>query len=432
MADFDAIVVGAGYAGCVAAYELAKEGKAVLLVERGEYAGAKNMTGGRIYAHSLRNVFPEKFDEIPFERKITHERISLLTADAATTIDFSSADMNEENKDSYSVLSAKLNRWMCDQAEEAGAIVACGVTVDALLKDEAGKVSGIRAGEDEISAELVILCDGVNSLLTKEAVGAKTVPASQVAVGVKQVFALPAETITDRVLASSDDEGAAWLFAGDATHGHFGGGFMYTNKESISLGVVVGIESLANDSSAVPVCQMLDDLKRHPVVAPLIKGAKLVEHSGHMVPEGGLGIMPQLVGDGVMVAGDAAMFCLNLGYMVRGMDYAVGSGQLAAKVAIEALDAQDTSKEKLSNYVSMLESSFVLKDMRQFKDTPHFLENFNRMFNEYPELAKDALNSMFIVDGSPKKGLKESLMPKVKKIGFLNLFKDVRGAMKSL
>ena len=432
MADFDVIVVGAGYAGTVAAYELAKEGKSVLLLERGEYAGAKNMTGGRIYAHSLRKVFPEKFNEIPFERKITHERISLLTTDAATTVDFSSADMNEEDKDSYSVLSAKMNRWMCDQAEEAGAIVACGITVDSLLKDEAGKIAGIRAGEDEMSSELVILCDGVNSLLTKEAVGAKTVPASQLAVGVKQVFALPAETITNRILTSSDDEGAAWLFAGDATHGHFGGGFMYTNKESISLGIVVGIESLANDSTASSVCQMLDDLKKHPVVAPLIKDAKIIEHSGHMVPEGGLGIMPELVGDGVLVAGDAAMFCLNLGYMVRGMDYAVASGQIAAKAAIEALDAGDTSKAKLSAYVSMLESSFVLKDMQQFKNTPEFLENFSRMFNEYPELAKEAMNSMFIVDGSPKKGLKESMMPKIKKLGFLNLFKDVRGAMKSL
>ena len=52
MADFDAIVVGAGCAGSVAAYELAKAGKEVLLIERGNFAGAKNMTGGRIYAHS--------------------------------------------------------------------------------------------------------------------------------------------------------------------------------------------------------------------------------------------------------------------------------------------------------------------------------------------------------------------------------------------
>ena len=53
MADFDAIVVGAGCAGSVAAYELASAGKSVLVVERGNFAGAKNMTGGRIYSHAL-------------------------------------------------------------------------------------------------------------------------------------------------------------------------------------------------------------------------------------------------------------------------------------------------------------------------------------------------------------------------------------------
>lgn len=41
---FDAIVVGAGVAGCVAAYVLAKEGLDVLVIERGNYAGSKNMT----------------------------------------------------------------------------------------------------------------------------------------------------------------------------------------------------------------------------------------------------------------------------------------------------------------------------------------------------------------------------------------------------
>ena len=85
MADFEAIVVGAGCAGSVAAYELARSGKSVLLIERGNYAGAKNMTGGRIYSHSLAKVFPDFEQEAPLERKITHEKISLLAPDACFT-----------------------------------------------------------------------------------------------------------------------------------------------------------------------------------------------------------------------------------------------------------------------------------------------------------------------------------------------------------
>ncbi|MBQ9003070.1 MAG: FAD-dependent oxidoreductase [Eggerthellaceae bacterium] len=432
MADFEVIVVGAGLAGSVAAYELAKLGREVLVVERGNFAGAKNMTGGRIYVHSLRKVFTDaELAEAPFERKITHERISLMAPDANFTIDFSSDELAKDEQASYSVLHAPFDQWLAEKAEEAGAEFIYGIPVEGLLKDENGKVCGVRAGEDEITADVVILADGANSLLAKEAVGYEKPPASQMAVGVKEVFELPAATITDRVLAGSDDEGAAWLFAGDATHGTFGGGFMYTNKESISLGIVAGIEACANGAT-VPVYQMLEDLKNHPAVAPLIKGAKVVEHSGHMVPEGGINIMPPLVNDGVMLAGDSAMMCINLGYMVRGMDYAVAAGQMAGRHAAVALEAGDTSKAALAGYVEDLENSFIMKDFRQYANEPAFLEHFDRMFGAYPAMARDVMNEMFVVDGAPVKPLKQKVMPHVKEIGIMNILRDVRGAMKAL
>lgn len=431
MADFDAIVVGAGLAGSVAAYELAKAGKEVLMVERGNFAGAKNMTGGRLYAHSLKKVFPDFEKEAPLERKICHERISLMTGDSNFTIDFSSDAMEDESQASYSVLRGPFDQWLASKAEDAGAEAIYGIPVESLIRDESGKVCGIKAGEDEITAEVVILCDGVNSLLAQEAVVYSKPPASQIAVGVKEVFELDEQTIDDRLLCNPG-EGAAWLFAGDATHGVFGGGFMYTNRTSISLGVVAGIQACASTANATPVYQMLEDLKKHPAVAPLIKGAKVVEHSGHMVPEGGINIMPPLIGDGVMLAGDSAMMCINLGYMVRGMDYAIAAGQMAGQQAVKALDAGDTSKAGLQGYVDALEQSFVLKDLRQYKDEPAFMENFDRMFNGYPVMVRDIMNSMFVVDGSPVTPMKQNIMPIVKRMGIMNILKDVRGAMKAL
>lgn len=431
MADFDAIVVGAGLAGSVAAYELAKAGKEVLMVERGNFAGAKNMTGGRLYAHSLKKVFPDFEKEAPLERKICHERISLMTGDSNFTVDFSSDAMEDESQASYSVLRGPFDQWLASKAEDAGAEAIYGIPVESLIRDESGKVCGIKAGEDEITAEVVILCDGVNSLLAQEAVVYSKPPASQIAVGVKEVFELDEQTIDDRLLCNPG-EGAAWLFAGDATHGVFGGGFMYTNRTSISLGVVAGIEACASSANATPVYQMLEDLKKHPAVAPLIKGAKVVEHSGHMVPEGGINIMPPLIGDGVMLAGDSAMMCINLGYMVRGMDYAIAAGQMAGQQAVKALEAGDTSKAGLQGYVDALEQSFVLKDLRQYKDEPAFMENFDRMFNGYPVMVRDIMNSMFVVDGSPVTPMKQNVMPIVKRMGIMNILKDVRGAMKAL
>lgn len=431
MADFDAIVVGAGLAGSVAAYELAKAGKEVLMVERGNFAGAKNMTGGRLYTHALKKVLPDFEQDAPLERKISHERISLMTGDSNFTVDFTSDDMEDESQASYSVLRGPFDQWLASKAEDAGAEAIYGIPVEGLIKDETGGVCGIRAGEDEITADVVILCDGVNSLLTKEAVGYDKPPASQVAVGVKEVFELDEKTIEDRLLCNPG-EGAAWLFAGDATHGVFGGGFMYTNKTSISLGVVAGIEAAARTSNSTPVYQMLEDLKNHPAVAPLIRDAKVVEHSGHMVPEGGVNIMPPLVGDGVMLAGDCAMMCVNLGYMVRGMDYAIAAGQMAGQQAAKALDNGDTSKAGLKGYVDALENSFVMKDLRQYENEPEFMENFDHMFNDYPAMVRDIMNTLFIVDGSPVTPLKSKIKPIVKRIGIMNILKDVRGAMKAL
>ncbi|MGI6220810.1 MAG: FAD-dependent oxidoreductase [Coriobacteriales bacterium] len=429
-ADFDAIVVGSGCAGPIAALELARAGKSVLVVERGEFAGSKNMTGGRIYTHSLRKVFDEEsLATAPFERKVVRERICLMSPDAEFTADFSSEPMNDPASESYTVLRAPFDQWLAEQAEEAGAEYICGIPADAVLKD-GNRVCGIRAGEDEITSDVVILCDGVNSLLTEQALGYKRPPASQVAVGIKQTFALPASVITDRCLANSDDEGMAMLMAGDATKGSFGGGFLYANKESISLGIVAGIEAVAK--SDYPIYEMMEELKKHPTIAAIIRDGELVEHSGHMVPEGGLGIMPPLVGDGVLAAGEAAMMCINFGYAVRGMDYAIAAGQMAGQAAVKALDAGDVSAAGLSGYTQALENSFVMKDLRGFAGEPEFLEHFDRMFKGYPELVRDIMNDMFIIDGSPAKHIKDIVKPKLKEIGYMNLLRDVRGAMKAL
>lgn len=428
MSDFDAIIVGSGCAGSVAAYELAKAGKSVLVVERGNFAGAKNMTGGRLYTHALAQVFPDFESEAPLERRISHERISMMTADANFTVDFASNEMLVSGQDSYSVLRSTFDQWLAEKAEEAGAEYIYGIPVEELVK-EGNRIVGIKAGDDEITADIVLLCDGANSLLTESAVGFERPQAESMAVGIKQVIELPASVIEDRILAN-EGEGAAWLFVGDATKGHIGGGFMYTNKESISLGIVATISDMTK--SYTPIYQMLEDMKAHPAIAPLIKGGKVLEHSGHMVPEGGFDTMPPLVGDGVLIAGEAAMMCVNLGYMVRGMDYAIASGMHAGRVAAMAIDASDTSAVYLSSYTDALKESFVLKDLEQFRKFPHFMETTTRMFKEYPALVRDAMNKLFIVDGSPVPPMKKSMMPLIKKIGLFNVLKDVRKGMKAL
>ena len=431
MADFDAIVVGAGCAGSVAAYELASAGKSVLVVERGNFAGAKNMTGGRIYSHALKLVFPNFEEEAPLERRITHERISLMSDDANFTIDFSSKAMKQEGRDSYSVLRGPFDQWLAEKAEDAGAEYICGIAVEELLKDETGRVCGIRAGEDEITAKVVIVAEGVNTLLSERCLGNARPAPHQMAVGIKEVFELPAGVIEDRFLVP-EGEGAAMLFVGDCTHGKVGGGFLYTNRDSISLGLVATISTAADGGNDTPVYQMLEDFKGHPAVAPIIRGAKMVEHSGHMVPEGGYDMVPQYVFDGALLAGEAAGLCMNMGYQVRGMDFAVASGRMAAEAAVEAIDAGNVSAAGLASYKAKMEDSFVIKDLATFRKWPHVMEEWDAMFADYPTMAAEVFNAMFSVDGRPQEPLRKRIMPIIKKRGLFKTANEVRKAVSAL
>ena len=423
MADFDIIVVGSGCAGAVAAYTAASAGKSVLVVERGNFAGAKNMTGGRIYSHSLKPVFPNFEEEAPLERKITHERIALMDPASSMTVDFTSPELAREGADSYAVLRGPFDQWLAEKAEEAGAEYIYGIAVEELIRDESGKVTGVRAGEDEITAEVVIVAEGVNSLLCERSLGNPRPKANQMAVGIKEVFELPANVIEDRFLVP-EGEGAAMLFVGDCTHGKVGGGFLYTNKDSISLGLVATISMAAEADNHVPVYQMLEDFKGHPAVAPIIRGAKMVEHSGHMIP--------QYVFDGALVAGEAAGLCMNMGYQVRGMDFAVASGRMAGEAAVEALDAGDTSAAGLAGYKTRMENSFVIKDLETFQKWPHVMEEWDAMFTDYPVMVREIFNAMFCVDGEPQQHLTKRIMPIVKKRGLFKLARDMRGAVKAL
>ncbi|MDR2108028.1 MAG: FAD-dependent oxidoreductase [Coriobacteriales bacterium] len=428
MSDYQAVVVGAGCAGSVAATVLARQGKSVLLIERGSFAGAKNMTGGRLYAHSLKAVFPNFEQVAPLERKITRENISLMTKDANTTISFTSPELGERDVTSYSVLRADFDNWLSSKAEEAGADCVYGITVEDLLWDDK-RVVGIRCGEDEISADITLLADGSNSLLSERAGLAARAKPRHLAVGVKEVIALDETTIDDRFMNNAG-EGTAWLFAGAATQGHVGGGFLYSNRESISLGLVVTLADLC--ASEIPIYQMLEDFKAHPSIAPLIKGGQLVEYSGHLIPEGGYRSIPTLHRDGCLLVGDAAMLCVNLGYQVRGMDYAIASGEIAATAAGAALDDNDCSAANLATYRSLLEESFVLRDLRAYQHFPEYLAQTKRLFKEYPELAARIMKSLFCVDGRPVEPLRDKVIGPVKGIGLFTVARDLRKGMKAL
>ena len=427
---FDVIVVGAGPAGSAAALRLAEQRVKVLLIERGTAPGAKNMMGGRIYTHSLERLVPDFRDRAPLERKVTKERISISTGNEMTTIEYSNQD-GKPNEESYVVLRAKFDKWLAEEAEKKGALLVSNVQVTDLITEGEGKhrrVVGVRCHDDEVYAKLVIIAEGSNTLLLEKAGLTGPTDPSTMAVGVKEVYKLKKDDLENRLMLSGD-EGMAWLTLGDMTDGLLGGGFIYTNKDSLSVGMVVGLEDIGKANKSVD--EMLSAFTSHPRIAPLLKNGQLKEHSAHLVPEGGYKAMPQLGGNGYIIVGDAACMCMNLGYTIRGMDLAIESGMCAADAVNVAL--RDENMERVGKlYERQIKNSWLHKDLKLYKNMPDFLASNPRIFKEYPALVNNVMRDVFTVNGDGAVPMMKKLMGRVGDVGLVTLIRDALKGVRSL
>lgn len=397
--DFDVIVVGGGIAGCVCAYLLANQGRDVLLVERGEEVGSKNLSGGVFYCRVMEQVFPGFSENAPVERTITRNVLSFLSKDSCFNVDYRDARLKNP-VNAVTVLRAKLDPWLASQCEDAGVTVMSGIKVDTLLEEE-GVFTGIRAGDDELRARVVVAADGVNSFLSRYAGVRKKEPTKNLAVGVKSVIRIGEEKVRERFNVVSN-EGAAYAMVGDCTQGVAGGGFLYTNTDSVSIGVVLRLDDLA--SKGMASSDIHDHFLTHPAVAPLLAGGELLEYGCHLIAEGGHAMQHDLVRNGLVVIGDAAGFTLNTGFTVRGMDLAAGSAKAAAEAIESALKAGDTSDAFLQRFLDNCEVSFVGSDMKTYEKMPAFLEN-EEMYGAIGNLASDVLYGIYNLDLSPREHL---------------------------
>ena len=401
--DFDVIVIGGGIAGCVAAYQLAQQGRSVILIERGEAPGSKNLSGGVLYCRGMEKVFPDFLDQAPVERRITRNYINFLNARSSIGIDYKDARLVDP-VNAVTVLRAKLDPWLAERCEDAGVFIMSGVRVDRVLTEDGptGKrVVGVQAGEDQLRAHVVVAADGVNSFIAQE-VGLRTKPPlNHLATGVKCVVKMPRQTIESRFNLTGD-EGAAFAVVGDCTEGVGGGGFMYTNTESISVGVVLRLDDLtAQDKVASDV---FDHFLSHPFIAPYLEGGEVVEYGCHLVAEGGMAMVGEIAMDGLVVVGDAAGLTLNTGLTVRGMDLAVASAVAAATGIGSALDQKDTSAAGLAGYRESFFASPAGQDMKTYAKAPGFLE-VRRMYQDYGELFGNVLYGAFNLDDKPREHL---------------------------
>lgn len=416
MDKIDVVIVGAGLSGLACAYKLAEKDMQVIVVERGDFPGSKNVTGGRLYTMPIREMVGDMLEGAPFERKIVRERWSLLGDGNSIGIDLTSERFRKEEH-SFSILRATFDRWLADRLMEKGVFVIPKYRVDDLLWED-GKVAGVKAGQEEIPAHVVVAADGVLSFIGEKAGLKPKMAARNYAVGIKEIIELPEEKINDRFNVEPG-EGVAHLFLGDVTKGLFGGGFLYTNRESVSLGVVVGIKALMESNQNLEAHTLMDMFKERYELRTLIGDGRLSEYSAHVVPEGGYGGISKLYGNGIILTGDAAGFALNMGVTVRGMEFAIASGIVAAETIIQAKEADDFSEKSLARYEARLKETFVMKDLQTCKDMPEFLDN-ESFFAFYPKCFPDLVEKVMWFDQGPKTRLGKTLWSNLKSSGMLS------------
>jgi electron transfer flavoprotein-quinone oxidoreductase len=251
---FDVAVIGGGSAGLAALQQLSSLGKQGVLIEGGKNVGSKNVSGGILYSkkpkngkvYNVEDVYGEQFiHDAPVERLITKYVLHATSKDKVYSIDLTGAHKYQANF-GYSVLMNPLNSWFAqianESAEKQGGGIVSGVHVKNILWQDGRTV--IETDElKEFEVKAIIAADGVNSEIADMTGARQKFSPEELYQGVKVIVKLPEDIINERFEITSE-EGAAHLFAGDVTLDHIGGGFLYTNRGTLSIGAVYHFDSL--------------------------------------------------------------------------------------------------------------------------------------------------------------------------------------------
>ncbi len=429
---FDVAIVGAGPAGISAACVLAKKGVKTIVLERGEYPGSKNISGGVLYGHDLAQILPDfAAQNCPMERNIVESRLWFLSENGGYSLSYRDRVFTKERKHNvFTVGRAKFDRWFAEQARRLGALVVGGTVVTNLLRDEQNRIAGVQTDRDDgdLRAKLVLLADGINSPLASKTGFRPEPKPHQVALAVKEVIELGEGQIQERFNVEPGN-GVTIEILGAVTKGMNGVSVIYTNRKSLSLCIGANLSDLAKHK--IKPYEMMEDFKEHPMVAPLIRGGKSTEYMAHWLSEGGYDAIPQLCGDGYLIAGDSGMLFNALHR--EGSNLAMTSGRFAAEAMLEALEKGDFSHNSLQGYISRLQNSYVFKDLKKYRRFGHFLETHSELFTSLPKWASQAAREILTVNGVPKKEKQKVLWNQLRaKIPLLRLLRIFWNGWKSV
>ncbi len=425
--DTDVIVVGAGPSGIACAITIAKKGNKVLVIEKASDFGVKNMFGGAVYLESLKELFPDDYQNLPYERFLKSHNYVILNDENSVCVSY-----NSKNSDSATITRYSFDTYLAQKAMDLGVYFIQNTTVeDLILKD--GNVVGVKTENEEIYSKIVVLAEGFNSILSeKTGLKKKTEPKDAI-LGVKETIRLSCELINER-FQLQDNEGKMFQFFGGLAKENedipFALGFMYTFKNAVTIGVGVSMKSL-QDCKVKPY-EYLERLKEKPFVKNLLSDGEVIEYSAHSIPEGGYNELPKLYSNGVLLTGDAANLVDSVHF--EGTNLGIKSGIIAGEVCNMAIIKNDYSKKTLKEYKKALYKTFVIKDLKTYKDVIQTLfKRKSSIFSFYPKQIDEFFKLWTSASNKGKKqGYKTFLKEFFFKRSLIELIKDVISFVKCL
>ena len=395
---FDAIIVGAGVAGLAAAYIMSKEGLKVIVIEKGQHPGSKNVMGGVLYRHMMEEIIPDFWKDAPIERPIVEQNLWIMGKESVVKTGYKGMEWSKAPYNNFTIFRGRFDQWFAKKCVEVGALIVNETVVKECLVEN-NKVVGVRTDrpDGDIFADVVVLADGVNSLLGKSLGFHKEWHKDQVALAVMEELKMPSEKIEERFNLDKG-MGATIEIFGDGTLGMVGTAFIYTNKDHLSIGCGALLSQMYEKH--IKPYELLEYIKNHPVIKPLISGSQPCEYYAHLIPEGGYKSIPKLVGDGVLVIGDAAQF-VN-GIHREGSNMGMTSGRFAAETIIRAKAIGQFDEQTLSHYQELINKSYIIKDLKKYKNASSTLETNGVYFNHYMPAMNKSVSEILTVDGVSK------------------------------